>query len=102
MSLDINKAQEELKTKTYKDIQKQTAWTWASRAAASYLAVVGETVTMNKVLLVQVAEEYYHEAVEHAALYDDDGSLLKEINEIIKHLRFTALKIMQSAIENRL
>ena len=73
MSLKIDKAKEELKEKSYLEIQKSTAWTWASRAAVSYDLAIDEKDLSRKVAVFQVAEEYHHEAIEHAALYEDGG-----------------------------
>jgi hypothetical protein len=69
MSLKINKAKEELKHKSYLEIQRETAWTWASRSAVSYELAIEEKDLHRKVSIFQVAEEYHHEAIEHAALY---------------------------------
>lgn len=53
----IDRAVGELQAKTLKQIQVETAFTWAGRACAAAL-----------LLLPDDAREYAHEAVEHAAL----------------------------------
>lgn len=54
----------ELRSKTLKQIQVETAYKWAGRACAA--ALMG---------LHDDAEEYAHEAIEHAALSGDDRLL---------------------------
>ena len=60
----IKKAATELQTKSLKDIQIETAKTWAGRACVA--ATLG---------LKQDAVEYAHEAIEHAALSGMEGLL---------------------------
>jgi len=100
MSLKIDKAKEELKEKSYLDIQKQTAWTWASRAAASYELAIEEKDLRRKVAVFQVAEEYHHEAIEHAALYEDRGDLLKEVEKELDKYRDKASDDLQDSLKS--
>lgn len=73
--LKIKEAKEELAKKSYRDIQEQTSWTWASRAVVSYQNVL--TVSKDKKISTYLlAEEYYHESVEHAALVETGASSL--------------------------
>jgi|688.fasta_scaffold28429_20 hypothetical protein len=65
----------ELREKTLKQIQIETAIKWAGRAAAA--------ASMN---LHHDAIEYAHEAVEHAALAGDE-SLLREIRLFLQRHR---------------
>jgi hypothetical protein len=85
--LKVKDAKEELAKKSYLEIQKETAWKWASRAAASYELAVEEKDIHRKVAIYQVAEEYWHESLEHAALYEDDGKLLKGLQEVLNPYR---------------
>ena len=87
MPLNLQKAKDELKDKSYLEIQKQTAWTWASRAAASYDLAIEEKDLCRKVAIFQVAEEYHHEAIEHAALYKDGGELLGKVDKELEPYR---------------
>lgn len=68
----IRKAASELQSKTLKDIQIETAKTWAGRACVA--ATVG---------LKQDAVEYAHEAIEHAALSGEEG-LLTDIRTALR------------------
>jgi len=61
-----DKAMSELHGKTIERVQHETAITWAGRALASY-ALLMETGELQRLL---DAEEYAHEALEHAALAD--------------------------------
>lgn len=65
---------EELQKKTLRQIQVDTAYKWSGRACAA--ALMGR---------MDDAEEYAHEAIEHAALSGDDR-LLAEVRRA--HARF--------------
>lgn len=60
----MNKAMGEVQQQSMEQIQHSTAITWAGRALASY-ALFERTGDMQKLL---DAEEFAHEAVEHASL----------------------------------
>lgn len=79
--LDLDRASEELKQKNYKQIQEETAWTWASRACVSYQNCENLEGT-EKLVCWTVAEELYHESIEHAALSGNDG-LLQQIRDAV-------------------
>lgn len=64
MEAYVRKALVELQRKSLRDIQIETALTWAGRACAA--ARLG---------LAEDAIEYAHEAIEHAALSGDDALL---------------------------
>jgi hypothetical protein len=81
--LKIREAKKELAEKSYRDIQESTAWTWASRGVASYqnVMIVSKDKKMAYYLL---AEEYSHEAREHAALVEAGASsLLSQVQAAI-------------------
>lgn len=67
--LKLDEATAELEDKTYEQIQIETAWKWGSRAVAAYK--LGDPQ----------AQEYEHEALEHAALVDDSGQLIAELTK---------------------
>jgi len=60
----IAQAAIELRTKSQRDIQRETALVWAGRACAAQM--IG---------LQRDATEYAHESIEHAALSGDDALL---------------------------
>lgn len=62
--IDLDKARRELLSKSLHDIQCETALVWCARACVA--AEMG---------LDHDATEYAHEAIEHAALCDDDTLL---------------------------
>jgi hypothetical protein len=72
MDQRIRDAELELKTKTRSQIEEETAYKWAARAVASYLAFV--EIGNNDMRFD--AAHYYEEAVEHAALADQSGEVL--------------------------
>jgi hypothetical protein len=87
--LKIEDSLKELEEKSISDIQKETAWKWAGRAAAAYekLAETGDWKWEND------AEEYRHEAVEHAALIGDvHPDVLEEIHRSLKKYRNVSVK----------
>jgi hypothetical protein len=100
VSLKLDKAKEELKEKSYLEIQKSTAWTWASRAAVSYDLAIEEKDNHRKVAVFMVAEEYHHEAIEHAALYEDGGDLLKKVDAELEPFRDRATADLQNSLKS--
>ncbi len=80
MPLDLKAAAKEISEKTDSTIQIETAYKWASRAAVCYL-LFRKT---GKLKWLQRAEDYKHEAVEHASLADDDFETLKLVTEELK------------------
>jgi hypothetical protein len=74
---------DEIRAKTDKIINVETAYKWAGRAVASYL----EFNRTEGVEWLFRAEDYRHEAIEHAALVGDGGELLKMLEEQIEPYR---------------
>ena len=91
---------DELKEKSYLEIQKETAWKWASRACASYDLAIEEKDLCRKVAVFQVAEEYHHESIEHAALYEDGGDLLKKVYKELEPYRERATADLQNSLKS--
>lgn len=82
MNVQQKKAIAEISMKSLKAIQIETAYTWAYRAWAAYkLSCEGSN-------LVADAIEYEHEAIEHAALANDD-QVLADVRLIIADARQT-------------
>ena len=96
--LNIKEAKEELTNKSYKDIQTETTWKWGSRAAASYQNLIDTVNNHEKLMLSYLAEEYYHEAIEHAALVEDDGKLVKKFQQEIAELKAKAAENIHKAL----
>jgi len=80
--LKVDDALKELAQKSYVDIQVETAWKWASRAAASYEALSTEEDKKALLASFMMAEEYFHEAMEHAALARDNILLQSIVNAV--------------------
>ena len=100
--LNLEKARKELEEKSYHDIQRETAWSWASRAAVNYEFVL-EAAKDQKVSAWTQAEEYAHEAIEHASLVEKDGpKLLKEIQDAIKPYQEKAIEHIEKLLEQDL
>lgn len=82
--LKIEAAKEELSQKSFNDIQKETAWKWASRAAASFEISLTEKGTAKFASFV-IGEEYFHEAVEHAALVQGEDLTSEIKNQVFPY-----------------
>lgn len=78
MAIDTKKAAEELGKFNLHQIQVTTAYTWASRAWVAY----NNFNKSKDVRWYNDAQEYFHEALEHAALAESkQKGLLKEIHD---------------------
>lgn len=75
--VDLEAARKELKEKSLDQIQKETAYKWASRALAAR-----ELFDQDQQFILDY-NEYVHEALEHAALVEDDG-FFSEIKSLFK------------------
>ena len=93
----VREARFELKKKSYREIQEETAWKWAARAAASY-ENVGTLEGPVKFETYLLGQEYEHEAIEHAALISDpDVNLVKEVQEALESFQLEAWHELQLA-----
>lgn len=79
--LKLDDAKLEIQNKTIKQIHEETAWKWASRAAAAYERSAHAGVSQQLAFLLD-AEEYFSEAKEHAAQVD--AALLVQIINAVK------------------
>ena len=80
MPFDLKAAAKEISEKTDSTIQIETAYKWASRAVVCYRLYK----RTGKLKWLQQAEDYRHEAVEHASLADDDFETLKAVTDELK------------------
>jgi len=81
--IDVQKALAELATKPVHVIQKEAAFTWASRAIAAIHYADNAKGSAEFLRWMADAHEYYHEALEHAALDEEKGfvdNIKKQIN----------------------
>lgn len=85
--LKIKDAKEELSTKSYNQIQTETAWRWASRAAAMFEIVLAGP-NENKGYHLSVANSFFSEAVEHAA--EVSSALVQEVMDQVNPYQATA------------
>jgi hypothetical protein len=92
----VKEASFELKKKSYREIQEETAWKWSARAAASYQNVINLSGASDKLDVFLLAQEYEHESIEHAALISDpEVNLVKEVQEAIEQYRLDAWNELQ-------
>lgn len=86
-SLNVNKALSEVKDKTVEQINTETAWNWGSRAAACYQLYREATSEEEKDKWSGLGDDYRHEALEHAALVEDEGKLVGEVSRALAPFR---------------
>lgn len=94
-SKKVKEAKEELEKKSYRDIQVETAYKWGARACASY-----ENVLLadrdQKIQMYLLAQEYEHEACEHAALVPSDIEyILENVRNLISSYQEKALEELE-------
>lgn len=95
----VKDAQDELAHSSYSDIQKDTAHKWAARAAASYKNVLTATSKAAKLNLYLLAQEYEHEAIEHAALVPArPEDVLESITQLLSPYQIEAWNELEAAI----
>lgn len=100
--LNLEKARKELEEKNYFEIQKDTAWAWASRSCVSYDFVL-EASKDQIVAAYVVAVEFEHEAIEHSALVEKSSStLLKEIQEAIRPHQEKAIECIENLLQQNM
>lgn len=92
MALDIDKALKELKQTSLADIQKATAYTWASRACAAFQYAMETKDNAEHIKWLSDYGEYKHEAIEHAALQEQGSGLLTEILKLMDDFEQKILK----------
>lgn len=73
-------ARHEVRTKSPRRIDRETANTWAARAAAAYI----ECAEGGGVRWLLRAADYESEALEHAARAQDGGKTLRRVTKKIK------------------
>lgn len=83
MTSELEEARREIEAKSRSQIEEETAWKWAARAVAAYQNAhrLGGRNIANR--LLRDATDYYHEAIEHAALADHDGDVLRTVRQWI-------------------
>ena len=80
--LTVEEAKKEVKEKTTEEINKETAFKWASRAIACLEFSKEAVDEAEKKEWVARADDFSHEALEHSALVGD-ASFAKEIHDMM-------------------
>jgi len=88
--LDVAKGLAELRAKSLAEIERATAMTWASRAAASYELASQSGGIAERFRQFYEGETYRQEALEHAAMAEDQGKLLIQIHDEVDSYRVRA------------
>ncbi len=73
----IESARKEVLGKSHGQIEEETAWKWASRAIACF-EIYQATGVM---AWLKDSEDYYHEAIEHAAFADKSCGVLQAVRD---------------------
>ena len=95
MELNIEKALEEIQTKSDWEIETQTGYTWASRACASFSLVKTSEELSDKIRWLVKALDYEHETLEHLSLNGDGGVELAKVKEIVDKYKEEALETIK-------
>lgn len=82
--LAVEKATEEVRSKTGEEVDRETANTWAARAVASYRLSVNATSIREKVTRFSEGDDYRHEALEHAGTSGDSETLRRVESDTAK------------------
>jgi hypothetical protein len=96
--LDAKKARKELGKKTLEDIEHETAITWGGRAVASYQVAHEAKGTADAVRRFAEGETYRQEALEHAAMVEDEAHLVALVAEEIAPVRQQARDHVESLL----
>ena len=79
---------EELKAKSFRQIQEETARIWCDRAAAAYRLYLEDSSAK----WLFEGEEFYHEAIEHAASVGPE--LVAYVQSALRPLRYQVLPFL--------
>jgi len=79
--LNLEDARKEIENKSYNQIQQETAWRWASRAAAMF-EKTQTGISELKALYLSAANSFFSEAVEHAA--EVSPKLVQEVMDAVE------------------
>jgi len=96
----VEQARQELMEKSYQDIQQETAYKWAGRAYAAYEVVFRVDSSSEQIGWFHVAEEYRHEALEHASLVEDEEASdesLANVRGLLREVRNAAIELVHSS-----
>lgn len=99
--IDIEKGLKELGEKTIRDIERATSITWGGRAAASYRLSREATAVPERLKRFYEGETYRGEALEHAAMTEDGGALLRNVHDEVEAERAPALEALKKALGKR-
>lgn len=99
--IDIEKGLKELREKTIVEIERATAITWGGRAAASFRLSREAATPAERVQRFHDGETYRGEAMEHAAMAEDGGALLRAIHDEVEAERGTASEALQKLLQTR-
>jgi hypothetical protein len=83
MKLDIANALKEMTTMTENEVETQAAASWAARAAACYELASRQDNLGDKFKWILRAKDQQHEALEHAALTEDGGKLVADVQRTL-------------------
>lgn len=93
----VNEAIKELSDKSYEEIQEETAMKWAARSYVAFEAVLRSDNKKDQMGWFQIAEEYRHEALEHAALVenaDKSNEILESVRSLIEEVKRVAYAVI--------
>ena len=87
LGFDIAGAMKEVQSKDDKTLDRETADKWASRAMAVFILAAKEKNDKKRAKLLDWGDDLKHEALEHAALAEDQGKTVKKVELAMKRYR---------------
>ncbi len=100
-NIDIEKGLKELREKSIVEIERATAITWGGRAAASFRLSREAATPAQRVQRFHDGETYRGEAMEHAAMAEDGGALLRAIHDEVEAERGPAQEALNRTLAGR-
>lgn len=85
--IDVEEALKEVTSKTKQEIEIETARKWAARAIACHQLMHQAKKMHDKLKWADLADDFRQEAMEHAAVADDDGVTLADVTKAMNKVK---------------
>lgn len=93
----IKLANTELQKKSEDEIEFDTAVKWASRAVVQYRLVDSSKNSSDIIERFSQADDFRHEAYEHAAQVEDGGQLVNHLRDMLDSIRDNTLRSLRKS-----
>ena len=99
MALDLENGIKEVLEKSEAQIERESAWKWAEKAAACFKISEASTTIAEKLSWLVRGFDNRHESQEHSALGEDEGLTLKEVNEQVDFYKDLAIESLANFLK---